>query len=220
MIHLYVLDRETWKVLKHNLIITLEEILTVKSKFLHLLAIYGYLAVTTELGTRQLTHESIEHTSFFKRKGIGIIDDSIAMLNHLDLGGLDDNLIKHHAIRHADFHWAHIYHRHLEPAVASHLLDFIVNCVWVIAGSFGFDNELTNGRISRYIQTIIRPITHIPTAFLIPMAGRGVNYRTIRTHKRYKHAIRTRLRFCIDDVSIKLYFLLVFLCVLSVRYGY
>ena len=52
MIHLYILHREAWQVLKHNFLIALEEILTVKGKFFYLLAINGYLTFTTELCTR------------------------------------------------------------------------------------------------------------------------------------------------------------------------
>ena len=123
------------------------------------------------------------------------------MLNHLDFCCLDNHLVEHYAIGHTNLNWAHIDYRQLEPTVTSHLLYFIVNGFGVISGCLGLYNEFAHGRVGRNLKFIIGLVTHVPTAFHIPMTGHSVDNSTIGTHESYKHAIRTRLRLCIDDVS-------------------
>ena len=140
------------------------------------------------------------------------------MLNHLDLCGLDNDLIKHDTIRDAHFHRTHIHYRQLKPTVTSHLLNLIIKGVWIIARSLGMNYILAYSRVGWYIKIIVCLVTHIPTVLLVLMASHSINYRTVRTHQRDENTIWSCFRLSINDISIKVNFLsFLFLCILSIR---
>ena len=82
-----------WQIVQRNLGITLEEVAPVDHQVVHKLAIHEYLAIL-QLHARQAAHQAIEHAALCQLEGIGVIDDGVATVVHLDLRRLHHHLAK------------------------------------------------------------------------------------------------------------------------------
>ena len=92
-IYLDVVHHIARQVLQRNLGVTLEEVAPVDHQVVHKLAINKNLAVL-QFHTRQAAHQAIEHAALCQLEGIGIIDNGVATIVHLDLRRLHHHLAK------------------------------------------------------------------------------------------------------------------------------
>ena len=87
-------------------VVTLEEILSVECEVIEFTAINEYLTIAVHRCSRQLSDERIEHTTFGKVEGIGIEDDGVDFVYHLDFSTL------HHYFAQGMFYIFHLFSFH------------------------------------------------------------------------------------------------------------
>ena len=164
------------QVFQHNLILTLEEVGTVQRQVLNLLAVDEDFTVFFQFYAWQLLDESVKHRAFGHVEGIGIEDDGVALIDHLDFRGLDDNFLQRTAflVVVAALDATHADRRHLEFAVAGDVFDFVVLVGCLVVRMGGFDDVL--GRLGRNLHIILR---RLEAAVAIANLGR-VDQRRVR----------------------------------------
>ena len=154
--YLHVLHRIVWQVLKHNLVLALEEVSTIQRQVLNLLAVDEYFAIILQLHTRQLFDESVEHGTLRHIEGIGIEDNGIALIHHLYLRGLDDNLLQRTTflvvVTALDALHANAWH--LEVTITGDVLDFVGHIGSLVVRMRGFDDILR--WLSWYLHIVLR----------------------------------------------------------------
>ena len=95
VINFNLLHRICRQVVKHQFLVTSEEVLAVEHKFLHQPSVVIYVSVFAYFHTRQLTHKHIEHRTFCQYEGVGIVYYGVATVIKLHLCGRYGNLFQH-----------------------------------------------------------------------------------------------------------------------------
>ena len=93
VVNLHRVYRVSGKILKHDCVVALEEVLAVEKKTLHKAAVHIYAAVGFQLHTGQLFHQGVEHGAFSQLESVGIIDKRVALVVELHLRGCNHNLV-------------------------------------------------------------------------------------------------------------------------------
>ena len=190
VIHLDALHREVRQVLKHYLILSLEEVRTVERQVINLLSVDEYLTILIQFHAGQLLYQSVEHGALGHVEGIGIEHQRVALPHHLHLRGPYHHLVKRTALVVTGVpEFPHIHLRSLYALLpAAYLLHLKVG-----KGRFVirmFEAKYIAHRFARHLKIIACGLCSpaytpcIATALIHPC---GVHHCRIRLHQCQQH---------------------------------
>ena len=176
VVYLQVLHRIVGQVVEHELVLAAEEVLSVQEQVVDALSVDVDVAVLLQLGTRELSYQSVEHRTFGQVEGSGIVDDGVAAILYLHLGARNDHAVEVYLL--VDVATAlHQQSRHLEPFVAAYLRQ-LVGCPEVVVAFEGGMEEVSL-LTSRHLEEGIRAVHPVPDG-----ATDGVYHGRVGPHQR------------------------------------